>query len=418
MTPRFVSEREKQIKRQRDRADITDFRLTDAEIDRRFRESVDELRRETQLEKDFEREKTQARISARDRRHYGPGSRYSYFRDLVAVRLADKDRAYPGQGVDDFATAEARNRLSAAMEKRDVSSADPGARSIMPVAAPGEIALEVANSAVATATLAAALRNLPLPEVGMRVDLPRVESGPSVAVQSAEGGAVAEVDFDTGTVQVPVGVIAGQVDVTRQVFDRSGWEADVTIAAELGRRYGEVLDAQTVAGSGSNQQILGLATVGGTIAVSYTDASPTALKTASKVWSAYSSLATPSTGYGTPSPDAYIVAMHPRRLAAQMALQGATAPGPVPELPGTVVASGGIRTNISTSQDEIFVVERSQAVLFNSPSRILVEEQPGDAEVTALKVRVQVLGYAALAANRQPLSVARITGTGLAAPVL
>jgi hypothetical protein len=190
------------------------------------------------------------------------------------------------------------------------------------------------------------------------------------------------------------------------------------IANELGRKYGQTLDDQHVSGSGASGQLLGLAIVSGIIAITYTDASPTAPRTLSKIWSAYASLANTATGYGVADPNAYLTVMAPRRYASLFANQGGTAIATPPLLPGTTVPCGGVRLNLGagTNEDEVLVVERSQAVLFNSESRIQVHE--AIAESDQLKVRVSVVGYAALAANRQPTAVARVSGTGLTPPSL
>jgi HK97 family phage major capsid protein len=437
MTPRYTppAERKAAIKRERDRQDINEWGQQRREVDRDYAERSAELERERQSEQERLLDQTQERIRVRDRSHYGPGSEHSYFRDLIATKLAEQRRAqaemHPGLRGGDPAeplellalghggAEEARKRL-ASVETRDVTTADPGARSIVPVAAPDQIALEVANSATHQATLAAALRKLRLPEVGKTLELPSVTTGPSVTVQATEGGTVAEVDFDAGSVSVPIATISGQTDITRQAFERSGWEADVVIAAELGRKYGQSLDSQFVSGSGASGQLLGLATVSGILSVTYTDASPTAAKTVSKAWSAYSSLANTVTGYGTASPDAYVTVMHPRRYASLFANQGGTVLATAPLLPGTTVPCGGIRTNLGagTNEDEVFVVERSQAVLFNSESRLRVHEGIADADSGSLKVRVSIVGYAALAASRQPTAAARVSGTGLTPPSL
>jgi hypothetical protein len=59
---------------------------------------------------------------------------------------------------------------------------------------------------------------------------------------------------------------------------------------------------------------------------------------------------------------------------------------------------------------------KSEAVLFSSPSELRVHQGMDISD--ALKVRVSIVQYAALAAARQPKAIAQIRGTGCAPPVL
>jgi HK97 family phage major capsid protein len=371
-------------------------------------------------------------VSVRERPVYGPGSEYSYFRDLITAGLADQRRQAAvmrhGQDFGDpqdgsitlnpqFGGPEESRKRLAAVEKRDVTSADPGARMIVVPAAPQDIELEVANSATATGTLAAALRTVALPATGKTLELPRVETGPSTAIQATEGTGVSETDLDTANVSIPIGTISGQADVTRQVAERSGWSFDLMISTELGKKLGAALDSQIVTGTGSSGQLLGLDNIGSIVTVTYTQASRTTQTTVSKLWEGYNQLSNPSTGFGVADPNAYLTIVHPRRYASLFAGAGLATTIPVaPSVPGTLVPSGGVPTNIGGTQDEALIVVKSEAVLFSSPSELRVHQGMDISD--ALKVRVSIVQYAALAAARQPKAIAQIRGTGCAPPVL
>jgi hypothetical protein len=65
--------------------------------------------------------------------------------------------------------------------------------------------------------------------------VPKVQSGTTVAVQSAEAGAVSETDIDTQTVTAPLVTIAGQNDVSLQIVDAGDRGARGRLHDELRR---------------------------------------------------------------------------------------------------------------------------------------------------------------------------------------
>ena len=76
-----------------------------------------------------------------------------------------------------------------------------------------------------------------------------------------------EVDPTTAGASTPVGTVAGQVDMSRQLFDLSRPGMDGAITEDLGRAHGTAIDAQIVAGSGSGQNMRGLLNVSGILSV-------------------------------------------------------------------------------------------------------------------------------------------------------
>jgi hypothetical protein len=123
----------------------------------------------------------------------------------------------------------------------------------------------------------------------------------------------------------------------------------------------------------------------------------------------YQTLAETSTGYGTSDPAQYVTVLAPRRFAYLMTLAAQTSAAP-----GELVPCGAVRLTLSTNQDEVFMLDRSQVFLALGPVtfRALAEVLSG-----TLQVRYQALQYAALVV-KQPAAVARLSGTGLAAPSL
>jgi hypothetical protein len=288
----------------------------------------------------------------------------------------------------------------------------------MPVAAgmPSFVEEVFATAARAKGMLVQALPNRPLPPGSLKVELARLTGGATVG-SPADLGAVSETDPASALATYPIGLIAGQLDIDRKLFERPPLGFDVTLGEELGAAWGTACDSQIVAGSASSNQLRGLVNVSGILTATWTDGSPSVQEATSRIWSAYSDCAG-SSGAGIADPDAYLTIMHPRRLAWLHSGAGNTALAPpvAPELPGTVVPSGGIRTTLGagTNEDEVFVVARDLVYLsIDTPQfRLRTHEDPGSG---TFLVRLQISGYASLVV-RQPNAVCRLSGTGLAAP--
>ncbi|HXG75501.1 MAG TPA: HK97 family phage prohead protease, partial [Gaiellaceae bacterium] len=247
-------------------------------------------------------------LRVRPREAYGPDSPHSFFRDLVTVSLAEqaafraRAQGLPVRGdlhgtpalgrqggrADQGGIDEARERLGT-IERRDVSTADPGAGVFVPASGtvPAYVADLFATAAHAEARLLAALPRFPLPPAGMDVTVPRVATAPTVAVQASEGSDVSETDLDAAAQAGKVAYIAGRQDMSRQAFDRSLPGLDAVIARDMGRALAEAIEAQLVAGTNTSGQTLGLVNVTGIKTVTYTDASPTAQELVAQAWKAY-----------------------------------------------------------------------------------------------------------------------------------
>jgi hypothetical protein len=326
----------------------------------------------------------------------------------------DIDRPGADLGLDD---AEERLRIAAAIgatELRDLSSSG---NTFVPSGVAVYVATEFAVAARARASLFAALPQLTLPQYGLKVEVPKLTAGGSVAVVASDNATVTEVDPTTGLASSTRAYVAGQVDVSRQLLEMSRPGFDQVMSADLGRALGVAVDSQLVTGTNANGQTEGLATVSGAIAVTYTDASPTTNKTVSKIWEAFRQISEQGGGPPEPGPENYIVAMAPRRLAQLSANSGSTSAVTMPPLPGRVVATSGIRTVLGagTNEDEIYVICRSETFVGASEPVLAVYPEVGSATLT---VRLQARQSVAAMFSRQPKAIARISGTGLAAPVL
>jgi hypothetical protein len=280
------------------------------------------------------------------------------------------------------------------------------------------IADAFAAAARARAGLADVLPKRPMPQQGDHIEVPRLATGAAVAVTASEGSTVQETDPTSALASSNKALISGQVDVSRQLLEFSKPGIDEVLAVDLGNDQGLKVDSQLVSGSNSAGQTQGLANVSGINTVTYTSATPVAAAAISKIWSAYQAIADSGGGPSEPGPENYLVVLAPRRAAALGADQGQTSATPVlPPLPGRLVVTSGIRQNLgaSTSEDEIFVIARNEVFVCLSAAVFAVYPEVGSSTQT---VRLQARQYCAAMFSRQPKAIARISGSGLTAPVL
>ncbi len=273
-------------------------------------------------------------------------------------------------------------------------------------------------------------RALPLPAQGMTVNISRITTGTAAAAQASEAGAVQETDADDTLLTINVRTISGQQDLSRQVLDRTTG-GDSVIIEDLIGAYHEELDRQILVADGTSGTHLGVKNTTSNIAVTYTDASPTAAELHPKMADLLQQI---SSGVD----DMTHFVMHTRRwwwLASQL---GSTFPlvtvgnagvQQVGTVGDTSYMGGGrgylgagvvLDRNIETTlgggtEDAIYGVNANECFLWEDPSAPLLirAEQTGAGN---LLVKFVVYGYSAFTAGRYTSATGDITGTGLAAP--
>lgn len=271
----------------------------------------------------------------------------------------------------------------------------------------------------------------PLPPTGMTLNIPRITTGTDTAIQATEGATAQEVDIDDTLLTVNVRTIAGQQDLSRQVLER-GEGIDLLVLEDLVRDYNTTLDNQIINADGTSGTHLGIRSTTSIVAVTYTDASPTAAEAWPKLYDLIQQVQA-----GVFMGITHFV-MHPRRwawFASQVGTnfpfvqQIATAPqvagsvdtyeygGVVGRIAGVnVVLDGNIPTTVGAgTEDVILGVTSTELHLWEDPSAPLMirAEEPG---AGSLQVKFVVYGYSAFTAGRYPGAHGAITGTGLAAP--
>jgi len=276
--------------------------------------------------------------------------------------------------------------------------------------------------------------SLPLPADGLTVNISRVTTGSSAAVQAAENDAVSETDIDDTLLTADIRVIAAGQQLSRQAVER-GTGVDALVAADMLGAMATTLDNQLLNGTGSSGQLLGLTNVSGVNSITYTDASPTAAELYSKIVDGIQQIN--SARYA----GADLIVMHPRRLAfmqagtdssnrplvvpSQNVPQNAMGVGPIAGYGNTgasiaglpVVTDANVITNggTGTNEDEIYIVRRADMLLFEdagAPALVRMDQTAG----LNLTVTMVAYQYATFIPGRYPASISVISGTGLVTP--
>lgn len=284
-----------------------------------------------------------------------------------------------------------------------------------------------APAAKASRPFADAINVHPLPAEGMTVNISRITTATTTAVQT-ENNAASETNIDDTLLSPSVQTIAGQQTLSRQAIER-GTGVEGVMLDDLFRAYATTLDSTLL-----NQATNGLATVATSVA--YTDADPTAAELYPKILSALSGV---EGALLDQDPGDNIAVMHSRRWYWMQSQVGSTwpviqQPGISPQMAGAnyataygsgfrgvlpngtpVIVDNNCATNIGAgTEDEIYVVSRRECHLWEDPAApmLIRAEQPAAASLGVLFV---VYGYIAYTHVRYA-HARRISGTGLIAP--
>jgi len=357
----------------------------------------------------------------REERTYRPDNGTSFVRD-----------AFNAQIRGDFAASDrlARHMAEEVKERRDVDTGNFEGLVIPQYLV--DLAAPLARAGRPTADFAT--NQMPLPPAGMTLNISRMTTGTSTAIQETQNTAVSETDADDTLLTVNVRTIAGQQDLSRQAIER-GTGIDQFVVADLVRSYHTTLDAQVLNGTGNNGQFKGIRNAGGN-AVSFTSTAPTVALLYPKLADALQQVQ--SNVFTTPTH--WI--MHPRRLAFLLAgVDSSNRPLVVPAAGGPMnaVATGagvagyansgyqllglpiitdanvGTTYGAGTNQDEIYLVDAREMHLWEPPgspfSLRFDATAPGN-----LTIKTVIYGYSAFTAERYAKAASIISGTGLTAP--
>jgi HK97 family phage major capsid protein len=345
---------------------------------------------------------------------YRPDSRESFFRDLC----------YRHTGNTGAEQRVARH----AQEQRAMTTASGSGVGLVP---PQYIQDQIALYARAGRVTADRFNRLPLPDTGVSFNIPRVTTGTATAVQSSEAGAVNDSSPVTDDITLAVNTVAGKVDMSRQLADRSSPQADQLIAQDLAADFAKQLDTQVL-----NQATNGLLNLSGTNAITFTSGTPTVPLLWPKLADAVRQIAAnrfqpadsiimdplkwgwvlstlDSQNRPLVSPEAG--AFNPVGISTEPTGEGAV--GRMQGLP--VFVDGNVPTNLGAGTNEswIVVLRGADHVLFEDPAgprvRVFEEVLSGN-----LQVRILLFQYIAFSAARYPKATSIIKGTGTITPSL
>jgi capsid protein len=237
------------------------------------------------------------------------------------------------------------------------------------------------------------------------VTIPRLSGGAGVAMQASQNTAVQETDPTTASNSSPVSTVAGQVDLSRQLFEFSQLGFDAAITDDLSRAHATAFDVEVINGTATSGRTRGLLSWSGILSMGGTVTNASTFLAG--LWQAYSALAYGS-GYGAASSDGYVTIVHPRRAAWLAAGVSGTLPPGAPLVPSELVVSAGVPSNLGagTNEDVALVVEKSQVLLLSRNPKIRVRE---DVLSSTLTVRVAAERHLAVLL-KNATAIAKVTG--------
>jgi hypothetical protein len=286
-----------------------------------------------------------------------------------------------------------------------------------------------APAVAARRPFADAMTKLDLPAQGMTVNISRITTAASAALQATENSGVSETNMDDTLLTENVQTVAGQQTISRQGIDRGTGIEDV-VMRDLQRRYATTLDSTII-----NQATTGLTNVATSITTD--DTTPTGPEVYPKILQA--AAASEAALLGQANPD--IVVMHSRRwywFQSQM-----TNTWPLINQPNIPTQAGGVNYAVrygagfrgvlpngmvvivdnnvpanlgaGTNQDEIYVVPSEESYLWEDPNapQFIRAEQPAAANLGIVLV---LYGYFAYTMRRYAASHQKLSGTALVTP--
>lgn len=362
-----------------------------------------------------------ARVGAEERTYHKGNTRGGgpFLRDVLAQFL--------------YRDLEAEQRLARHMQEERVERGQyleraAGTGAFAGLTVPQYLTEMYAPAVAARRPFADVCTQLPLPPQGMTVNISRITTASSAALQSSENSAVSEQNMDDTLLTENVQTAAGQQTLSRQAIDRGTGIEDV-VMMDLQRRYATTLDSTMI-----NQATTGLLAVA--TDVTYDDTAPSAAALYPKILGAISGSEAALLGQATPD----VAVMHSRRwhwlskemtstwpLIQQMGYDPRSAGINYAETYGSgfrgllpngtaVVVDNNMPTDVGAgTEDSIVIVPTEESFLWEDPGapQFIRAEQTAAASLGVLLV---LYGYFAYTLRRYSNSHQEITGTGLIAP--
>jgi HK97 family phage major capsid protein len=354
------------------------------------------------------------------------GNGQSYFRDLAKAKFSD----------DPEAASRLRRNSAMAQESRALGNTNAAGGSGGEFAPPAWLVDDYVALVRAGRVTANLFNAHPIPAGTSSINLPKVLTGTTVALQSSQNSALSQTDLTTGSVQTGFATLGGKQLVSQQLLDQSALNFDQVILGDLASAYAQQVGSQvlngTGTGSGTNAVVNGLANATAGTTTTWTQASPTV---AGFYGQSAKTLAAFETARYAP-PTAWL--MHPRRwywlvaqvdsnnrplvvpqgnafnpVATQESMPAAGLAGMYLGLP--VYIDPNIATNggAGTNQDNVYLLKQDDLWFFEStPQPEVFRETYAD----SAGVLFRMMGYVGTILNRYTASIAVISGTGLVTP--
>ncbi len=362
--------------------------------------------------------------------HVGGGQTYhrgnnspSFFRDLWTAQRGDADAA------DRLRS----NNREVGMESRALGNTNATGGSAGEFAPPAWILdayVKLARPGRVTADL---FHKEDLPAGVSSVNIPRVATGTTVAIQSTQNTAVSQTDLTTNSLSSGIVTLAGKQVISQQLLDQSGTggRVDEVVLGDLTGDLARQLGTQVLTGTGVGGQLKGFLTATSSNVLPWTTATPTATGFYGRL--AQLQGAINSTRFKAPD----VIVMHPRRWAWFASFTDSTG------RPLVVPSAGAFNSMASAGDDQ--AVGRVGSVLgcdvYTDPN-IPVNRGGGTEDVVLMFVRddvwlweanlraeaftspladvmgilYRVYNYFAMVPDRYSASLGQLAGSGLVTP--
>jgi len=345
---------------------------------------------------------------------YERGGPHSFMDDLFRAQIKN----------DPIATERVNKHHIHEVEKRALSTSTFGGL-IPPNYLLGMYAKALRNGRV----FADQVNHQDLPPTGMSIIIPRLTTGLTAGIQSAENATVATQDIVESDLTVNIRTIAGYSPVSRQSLERAAYNEEI-LMEDLIARYNASLDVQCVNGDGTGVNFLGFLNTSGikSSAASGSSNLPAVYANIADVVQQINS-AVGGLGYVADK-----IVMHPRRWGSFVAAVDTTdrpilgiSGLPVFNVDGVGNSAGygyvgtiqglqcyvdaNVPTNLGsgTNEDAILVFASGVVHLWEreaDPITLAFEQQAG----TSLQVQLVAYGYAAFSAGRYPAACGKVSG--------
>jgi HK97 family phage major capsid protein len=285
------------------------------------------------------------------------------------------------------------------------------------------------------------MTKLELPSGVSTVNLPKVATGATTAVQATQNVNVSSTDLTTTAVSSGITTVAGQQVVSLQLLQQSGVAFDRVILGDLAADHARQLNVQVIAGTGAAGQLRGILNGAGVGTTTFTTAAPKVVDATTPANSFYNKLVSAlNTIATTRYLPATAIVMHPQRWSWILeALDSASRPlvltsggsfnpigtsaepvaegeaGTLLNLPVFLDPSIPTNLGVGTNEDRVLVLRQPDLFLWETPVSIQSFDAP---YANQMSVLFRCHNYSAFIPDRFGASVNIVAGTGLIAPTL